>query len=187
MSKRITAVTVLMLLILACGGERAEPLSDQESAEVQAKAFNFQVYPGAQFADAQTDLLRRAHFVMQPDAVDAPPLAVYETDAPLEDVAKFYAEKYGYTLAENEANSFKTTKASAHYLTGDIGADTQAIAPVIEKLGTGTDVSKASGTYRGAYFEAQETLPRVNLQRPYFDISKSEVVDRTLIVMVREK
>lgn len=187
MTKRIFLLAALMTFVLSCGGEKAEPLSDAESADVQAKAFNFQVYPGAQFLDGQTDLLRRAHFVMQPDAVDAPPLAVYDTDGSLGDVAKFYAEKYGYTLAENEANDFKTIKPSAYYLTGDLAADAAGIAPVAEKLQTGTDISKATGSYRGAYFEAQTSLPRVSLQRPYFDIAKSEVIDRTLIVMVREK
>ncbi len=187
MVKKLLALAVVMSFVLSCGGEKPEPLSDHESADVQAKAFNFQVYPGAQFLDSQTDLLRRAHFVMQPDAVDAPPLAVYETEAPLEDVAEFYAGKYGYTLAQNEANSFKTVKPLAYYLTGDLAADAQGIAPVVEKLKIGTDISKATGAYRGAHFQAQASLPRVSLQRPYFDVARSEVVDRTLIVMVREK
>jgi len=186
LNKTLAALSLLLLLV-SCGGEKARPLSEYESTDVQAKAFNFQVYPGAKFLEGQTDILRRAHFVMQPDTKDAPHLAVYETESPLEEVARFYAEKYGYQLAENEANDFKTIKPSAYYLAGDLAADAQAIAPVVAKLNTGTDISKAAGAYRGAYFEAQVSLPRVNLQRPYFDITSSQVVDRTLIVMVREK
>lgn len=186
MKRSITAALAVLLLV-SCGGEKAERLSDDESAAVQAKAFNFEVYPGAKYLDGQADILRRAHFVINPDSKDAPTMAVYDTDAPLEEVAKFYSEKYKVELAENQANNFKTIKPSAYYLTGDLATDAAAIAPVIEKLSLGTDVSKAAGAYRGAYFEAQESLPRVSLQRPWFDIANSQVVDRTLIVMVREK
>lgn len=187
MVKKSIVAAIAAMLLASCGGEKAERLSDDESAAVQAKAFNFEVYPGATYLDGQADLLRRAHFVMYPDSKDAPTMAVYDTDASLEDVAKFYSEKYKVEVAPNEANDFKTIKPAAYYLTGDLAADAAAIAPVIEKMQLGTDLSKATGTYRGAYFEAQESLPRVNLQRPWFDIANSRVVDRTLIVMVREK
>ena len=48
------------------------------------------------------------------------------------------------------------------------------------------DPAKAKGEYRGAYFAPQSNLPRVSLQKPYLDLRTGEVVDKTLIVMVRE-
>jgi hypothetical protein len=186
-SLRILALSLLIVAAAACRQEKAvEPLSDYESADVQAKAFNFQIYPGARFVENQTELLRRAHFVMNPDATEAPPMAVYDTDAPLEEVAKFYAGKYGYELAQNEANDFKTVKPQAYYTTGELAASAESVKPIADQLNLKPDYSKAQGPYRGAYFSPQVTLPRVTLQRPYFDLQSSQIVDKTLIVMVRE-
>jgi hypothetical protein len=190
MSKHLKILGLALLLLAAiggCKGEKAvEPLSDYESADVQAKAFNFQIYPGARFVEDQTETLRKAHFAMNPGATEAPPMAVYETGATLEEVAQFYAGKYGYTIAENAANDFKTVKPEAYYTTGEFALDAESVKPVAEKLGLKTDFSKASGSYRGAYFSPQITLPRVTLQRPYFNVLTGQIVDKTLVVMVRE-
>ena len=186
MSKSIR-ILALALLLAACRKEQSvEPLSNYESADVQAKAFNFQIYPGAKFDEQQTDLLRRAHFVLQPEAKEAPPMAVYVSDAPLDQVAKFYAEKYGYQLAENEANDFKTVKPEAYYHSGDLKQDAEAVVPIAEKLNLKPEPEKAQGRFRGAYLAPQPTLPRVSLKRPYFDLLTNQTVDKTMIVMVRE-
>jgi hypothetical protein len=188
MTKRALLIALLVILLLpACRRERAvQPLSDYESADVQAKAFNFQIYPGARFLEEQTDLLRRAHFAMNPDAKEAPPMALYESDAPLEQVAQFYGEKYGYRIADNMANDFKTVKPQAYYTTGTLEQDIEGVKGLANKLELNTDFEKAQGAYRAAYFSPQVTLPRVSLQRPWFNSLSSEVVDSTLIVMVRE-
>ena len=186
MRRRFKVSLFIVLALAACRKEEVKPLSQYESADVQARAFNFQVYPGATFQDSQTDILRRAHFVMQPQATEAPPMAVYVTTDPLEKVAAFYADKYGYKIADNPTNNFSAAKPQAYYLTGDIAKDSEAIKPVAEKLNLKIDPAKAKGEYRGAYFAPQSNLPRVSLQKPYLDLRTGEVVDKTLIVMVRE-
>jgi hypothetical protein len=174
-------------LVIACQRESAiKPLSEYESADLQARAYNFQVYPAARFLEKQTELLRKAHFVMAPNATEAPPMAMYDTDAPLDDVAKFYAGKYGYELAANETNNFSSVKPEAYFMSGNLAADAQNIKPILEKLKVPADLARAQGEYRGAYISPAENMPRVNLQRPYFDVANSQTVDRTLILMVRE-
>ncbi|MEO8217519.1 MAG: hypothetical protein ABI718_10605 [Acidobacteriota bacterium] len=186
--RRVSKLSLFLLLALsaACGKEEVKPLSQYESANVQARAFNFQVYPGAKFQENQTDILRRAHFVLQPAATEAPPMAVYVTADPVEKVAAFYADKYGYKIADNLSNDFSAAKPQAYFLTGDIGKDAEAIKPVADKLNLKLDPAKAKGEYRGAFFAPQASLPRVSLQRPYLDLHSGDVIDKTLIVMVRE-
>jgi hypothetical protein len=48
-----------------------------------------------------------------------------------------------------------------------------------------TDVTKASGSYKAAEIAPRPNRPRVTVQRPYFDVTTSQVVDRTLILMTR--
>jgi len=183
-------ILVLVSIVVLSGCRKEEtlqPLSEYESADVQARAYNFQIHPGAKFLEAETALLRRAHFVLQPDATEAPPMAMYETDAPLEEVATYYAEKYGFPrVAENELNNFSSAKPAAYFTTGDLAKDTEQVKPILEKLKSTVDTSKAAGPYRGAHISATGNMPRVTLQRPYFNLVRGEVADRTLIVMVRE-
>ena len=49
----------------------------------------------------------------------------------------------------------------------------------------GVDISKASGTYRAAEISRKTNRPQVTIQRPYFDFTTSQVVDRTIILMAR--
>lgn len=185
---RAPGVAIAMALVLfGCAGEDLEPLDALESAELQARTYNFQVHPGSRFLEKQTEVLRRAHFVMQPEAVEAPPMAMYESDAPLEEVARWYAEQYGYPeVAADDVNDFSSVKPQAYYTTGDLGADAAGIAPIVEKLGLRLSLGRISGTWRGAHVSAKENLPRVSLQRPYLDVVNDRVVDKTLILMVRE-
>ena len=185
--KRFAVVVALAAIAGACREESPlKPLTEYESADLQARTYNFQVYPASTFLEKQTEQLRKAHFVMQPTATEAPPMAMYDTDAALDQVAAFYAEKYGYKLAENSTNNFSPARPEAYYTGGDLSKDVQQIKPVLDKLGSQTDVSKAVGEYRGAHINPSENMPRVTLQRPYFDLVNSRVVDRTLILMVRE-
>ncbi len=182
-------VLALFLFVLAsCRSEELQPLSEYETADLKASAYNFHVYPKAKFLSAQTDVLRKAHFAMQPGAKKAPPMAMYDSDAPIEAVGKFYAEKYGYgSVAESEVNNFSSLKPRAYYLRGNLAADSSAIKPILEKLKMTTDISKAFGEYRGAHISPRPPdLPRVTIQRPYFDLVSSTVVDRTLIIIVKE-
>jgi len=73
-------------------------------------------------------------------------------------------------------------KPSAYYRTGDL-SEAKQLASLLEKLGVKADLSKAEGPYRGAEIAAAPNRPRVTIQRPYFDFLKSQVVDRTIIVM----
>jgi len=113
----------------------------------------------------------------------AEPMAVYDTADAVDKVAPWYADKYSYpTIADN----FSSVPPPAYYTQGEIQADLANLKPVLEKLGMSTDLTTGVGKYRGAYIRPQETLPRVSIQRPYFDLVNHKLVDRTLIVMVRE-
>jgi hypothetical protein len=162
-----------MLLVTACGGERtAEPLSEWESADLQAAVFNFQVYPDARFKPEQTELLRRAHFVLNPGATAAPPLAVYESESPFEAVRQWYGERYG--LAEPPLRE------------GELQADAAAIEPIARQLELEPMLTQARGRYQAADLAATGNLPRLTIQRPYFDLIENQVVDRTLIILTRD-
>lgn len=184
---KFLALAMAAALLGGCADEDLEPLDAFESAELQARMYNFQVYPGARFLEKQTEVLRRAHFVIEPDAVEAPPMAMYETDAPLEEVARWYAEQYGYAeVAEDEVNDFSSVKPQAYYTGGELGPDAAAIAPIVEKLGLRLTPQRISGPWRGTHISPREDRPRVSLQRPYLDVVNDRAVDKTLIVMVRE-
>ncbi|HVR42278.1 MAG TPA: hypothetical protein VMS56_02435 [Thermoanaerobaculia bacterium] len=184
--RRALALAALVAMA-GCREEPLEPLGAEETAELQARTYNFQVYPGARFLEAQTDVLRRAHFVMLPDAVEAPPMAMYETEAPVDEVARWYASAYGYSeVAEDDVNEFSSVRPPAYFTSGDLAADAAAILPILEKLGLELSVDRISGTWNGAHIAPREEFPRVTLQRPYVDFVNDRPVDRTLILMVRE-
>ena len=176
-------VAAAVLLAVSCREEKLEPVSPGEAADVQATAYNFHVYPGARFLEQHTDVMRRSHFVMNPNAADAPPMAVYESDAPVDEVGRFYAEKYGYPLAESAGTG--TPKPKAYFTSGDL-SESLAIKPITEKLGMELKFENVAGPWRGVHIAPRIDMPRVTLQRPYFDYVNDRVVDKTLILMVRE-
>jgi hypothetical protein len=180
--KRLIVAAAALAMLASCREEKLEPVAAGEAAAVQAKAYNFHVYPGASFLEQQTDVLRRAHFVQHPDAADAPPMAVYEAEAPVEQVAAFYADKYGYPTVAESAGA---QAPKAYYTSGDL-SESLAIRPITEKLGMNLKFEGLSGPWRGAHIAPRPDMPRVTLQRPYFDFVNDRVVDRTLIIMVRE-
>lgn len=187
MTRRFIVAATLLVSLAACKEEKVTPLSEYESADAAAAAHNFQVYPKAEFLPQLTEVLRRAHFEFHPQAKQAPPTAAYHVDATVEQVAEFYATRYGHgRVAPNSVDNFSSAAPAAYYRGGDLHADASAATEIMRRLKIESDISKAAGTYKGAHISATQNFPRVTIQRPYFDQLKSEVVDKTLIIMVKE-
>jgi hypothetical protein len=187
LNRRLIAAAGLIVALAGCKEEKVTPLSENESADAKAAAYNFQIYPKAEFLPKMTDVLRRVHFVLHPDAKQAPPTAAYHVDATVEQVAEFYATRYGHgRVAPNSVNNFSSAPPAAYYRTGDLHADASSAIDIMNKLQLKSDVSKAIGTYKGAHVSGTANFPRVTIQRPYFDHLTSQVVDKTLIILVKE-
>jgi hypothetical protein len=172
---RLLLVAALVALVVAgCGKEKKE--NDQES-------FAFVYYPGARYLAQLTELWKQAHRVIKPNE-DVPPIAIYDTDAPVDKVAEFYAQSYGYSkVAPDATNNLSSAKPPAYYRAGDLAKDVAAILPITQKMNVKVDLAKAVGNYRAAEIDPKPNRPRVTIQRPYFDASTSQTVDRTLIMM----
>ena len=166
-----------MLVFLAgCKGE--ENYSEPE-------AFSFVVYPGSHYLGKMTEATKNAHRTINPGK-EPPPTAIYDTDAPMEQVAEYYAKEYGYNgVAPDATNNLAAAKPPAYYRTGDLAADNKGIEGLLKQMHMQTDVTKATGLYKAADIQGRPNRPRVTVQRPYFDLTKSQVVDRTLILMSR--
>src|ERR1051325_10468067 len=89
----LIAVAALATLVAGC--------SHEEDAD-EAEAFSFVVYPGSRYLAQLTELTKQAHKVLKPSE-EPPPVAVYDTDASVEDVANFYAKSYGYPTNAQDA------------------------------------------------------------------------------------
>lgn len=172
----LAVLLVLTAIFAGCKGK-------EEAAEPEA--FSFVVYPGSRYLGQLTETTKNAHRTMSPGS-EPPPIAIYDTDAPVEQVAEYYAKEYGYKeVAPDQTNNLSAAKPPAYYRTGDLNADAKAIEELLKKMGMPTDVSKAQGSYRAADLLPRPNRPRVTIQRPYFDATTSTVVDRTLILMAR--
>ena len=172
----LSALLAVTAIFVSCKGE-------EEYAEPEA--FSFVVYPGARYLGQLTEKTKEAHKTMNP-AVEPPPTAIYDTDAPVEQVAEYYAKQYGYKgVAPDMTNNLSAAKPQAYYRSGDLAADQAVIADLLKKMNMPTDTSKAQGTYKAADIAPRPNRPRVTVQRPYFDVTTSQVVDRTLILMSR--
>ena len=172
---RLLVALALVLALAACKGEKAK----------EEESFSFVVYPGSRYMPQLTDLIKQAHKVLSPTE-EPPPTAIYDTEAPVEQVAEFYAKSYGYkTVAPDATNNLSAAKPPAYFRSGDIATDVKAVVPVAEKMNLKIDTSKAVGKYKAAEISAKSSRPRVTVQRPYFDVSTSQTVDRTLILMSR--
>jgi hypothetical protein len=172
----LSALLLLTLVFVACKG------GEEELAEPEA--FSFVVYPGSRYLGQLTENTKAAHKVINP-AAEPPPTAIYDTEAPMEQVAEYYAKQYGYQIVPEANLNLNAAKPPARWRTGDLAADTKAIEPIIKQMNLPTDVSKAAGAYKAADIEPRPNRPRVTVQRPYFDVLTSQVVDRTLILMSR--
>lgn len=179
MSKFLRAAAILMLVLAALPGCRRE----KKNASEEPATFAFTVYPGSKYLAQMTELDKRAAAVTKPNETP-PPIAIYDTDAPLEQVADFYAKSYGYSnVAADATNNLSAAKPPAYYRNGDLATDVKAIEPLLKQLNVNADISKAQGKYRAVEIESKMNRPRVTIQRPYFDVINSQVVDRTIILM----
>jgi hypothetical protein len=172
----LSALLILTAIFAGCKGreEFAEP-----------EAFSFVVYPGSRYLGQLTETTKNAHRIVAPGQ-EPPPTAIYDTDAPVEQVAEYYRKEYGYKeIAPDMTNNLSAAKPPAYYRTGDLAADTQAVETMLKQMNLTTDVSKATGSYRAVDFLPRPNRPRVTVQRPYFDVTTSQVVDKTLILMSR--
>lgn len=169
---------VAVVVIAGCKGE-----SKPESTE--PATFQFTIYPGSRYLQQVTEVFKQASKAYHPTE-EIPPMAVYDSEAPLETVAAFYAKAYGYpSIAPDATNDLSTAKPPAYYRTGDMATDIKAATDMIQKLNLKVDTSKAVGVYRAAEIAPKPNRPRVTIQRPYFDVTTSQVVDRTIILMAR--
>ncbi len=174
----IGGVLVLVLIAFAAGCSKEDESSEPE-------AFSFITYPGSRYLGQITEATRQAHKVLKPNE-EPPPVAVYDTDASVEDVANFYAKSYGYgSVAPDASNNLSTVPPRAYFRVGDLATDAKSIEPLVAKMNLKTDVSKAIGTYKAADIAPRPNRPRVTVQRPYFDVTTSQVVDKTIILMSR--
>jgi hypothetical protein len=179
MSNLSRALVAAMVVATALTGCRRET----RQAAVEPPTFTFTVYPGARYLTQLTELAKQAHNIGQPNE-PAPPTAWYDTDAPLEAVANYYAKSYGYAvIAPDSTANLSAAKPPAYYRSGDLQTDVKSIESVLKKLKLNVDTSKAEGKYRAVEIEGKPTRPRVTIQRPYFDVTKSQVIDRTIILM----
>ena len=176
-------LSVLMLLTALLTALLAGCKGKEEFAEPEA--FSFVVYPGSRYLGQLTEATRNAHRALSPGQ-EPPPTAIYDTDAPVEQVSEFYAKEYGYKeVAPDVTNNLSAAKPPAYYRAGDLQTDAKSIEELLKKMNMPTDVTKAQGTYRAADISPRPNRPRVTVQRPYFDVTTSQVVDRTLILMTR--
>ncbi len=180
MQKSLRVAAVLLIVTTALVG-----CSKEKSTEAE-DSFSFVVYPGAQYLPHLTEVTKQAHKVITPGNAEIPPTAIYDSDASVEDVANFYAKSYGYgKVAPDATNNLSAAKPAAYYRNGDLQTDVQGIVSLLQKMKLTTDITRAQGQYKAADIEAKPNRPRVTVQRPYFDVTTSQVVNRTLILMSR--
>jgi len=178
---KVTRLLIFMLVVslitIGCHKEKEENEED---------AFSFVVYPGAKYLPHLTELTKQAHKVISPNAPEPPPTAIYDTDASVDDVANFYVKAYGYSaIAPDATNNLSPAKPPAYRRSGDIASDVKSIEPLLPKLNLHPDLARAVGTYKAVEIQGKTNRPRVTIQHPYFDVTTSQVVDRTIILMSR--
>lgn len=176
---RAALIAALVLTAALAGCKSEKPVEEQDE-------FSFVIYPNSKYLAQLTEMFKQAHKVLKPSEPEAPPTAIYETDASVDDVAKFYANSYGFpSIAPDATNNLSAAKPQAYYRTGDLASDAKAIEPLLQKMNLKTDITKASGSYKAVEINGKQNRPRVTVQRPYFDPTTSQTVDRTLILMAR--
>jgi hypothetical protein len=182
---RCMAKRKYLMLIAVAAAIVAAGCKGEKKASTEPETFQFTIYPGSRYLQQVTELYKQASKAYHPNE-EVPPMAVYDTDAPIDQVAEYYAKAYGYnTVAPDATNNLSSAKPPAYYHTGDLGADVKGADDMIKKLNLKVDTSKAVGTYRAAEISRKPNRPQVSLQRPYFDFTTSQVVDRTVILMTR--
>lgn len=175
--KYLMLVAAVCAAVAGCKGEKKE--------STEPATFQFTIYPSSRYLKDVTEVFKQASKAYHPND-EIPPMAIYDTDAPVDKVAEFYAKAYGYgQVAPDATNNLSAAKPPAFYRAGDMQTDIKSTEPIIQKLGLKVDTTKAVGSYRAAEIQAKPNRPRVTIQRPYFDVTTSQVVDRTVILMAR--
>ena len=178
MAKRKILLLLAILVVIVASCKREKNTTEPET-------FQFTIYPGSRYLQQVTEVFKQASKLYHPNE-EIPPMAIYDTDAPVDQVAQWYVKEYGYsTVAPDATNNLSSAKPAAYYRTGDMATDIKAAEDMIKKLNLKVETSKAVGTYRAAEIAPKPNRPRVTIQRPYFDVTTSQVVDRTIILMAR--
>ena len=171
-------LSALAVLVIFTACKHEEDFNEPET-------FSFVVYPGGRYLGQLTETFKQAHKTADPSH-EPPPMAVNDTDASVEQVAEYYAREYAYgKVAPDVTDNLSASKPKAYYRSGELGADAKAIEGLLKQMNLPTDIAKASGVYKAAEITPRPNRPRVTIQRPYFDVTTSTVVDRTLILMAR--
>src|SRR5918996_6099472 len=84
----LLVTTAICAALAGCRKEQEEP--------DEVDTFSFVVYPGAHYLAQLTDLTKQAHKTLNPNSPEAPPTALYDSEASVDDVANFYAKSYQY-------------------------------------------------------------------------------------------
>ena len=97
--KRFSRAALVALVCLAAiaGCKNKESQSSED-----IPGFTFTVYPGAHYMAQLTDVRKKGLQFVNPREAAAP-MAIYESDAPLEQVAEWYAKAYGYSKVAQDA------------------------------------------------------------------------------------
>jgi hypothetical protein len=172
---------LLLALVIAlpfAGCKKKEEANEPET-------FAFIIYPGSRYLAQLSETTKQAHKVIKPN--EEPPMtAIYDTDAPVEKVAEYYAKEMGYpTIAPDATNNMSSAKPPAYWRSGDLNTDAMAVKSIADQMKLNVDYAKAQGKYKAAEIEPKPNRPRITVQRPYFDMTTSQTVDRTLILMSR--
>jgi len=147
---------LIALVAAGCGKEKKNESTEPES-------FAFTIYPGSKYLAQLTDLWKQARKVFRPND-DVPPIAIYDTDAPLDKVAEFYAQSYGYNkVAPDATNNLSSAKPPAYYRTGDLSKDVAGIVPVA--VASSVAVPVFGATFILAIFSTSIRHPLVICQR----------------------
>ena len=178
MTRLSRSIPVLLLVALAIAGCGRENSADSEP-------FKFVMYPGARLLPRLTEATKQAYRIIRPNQPSAE-VFIYDTDASVDDVARYYTADYNYgAIAPDATNNLSAAKPPAYRRSGDLQSDLKGIEPLLPKLNLKTDTSKAVGTYQAVELAGKNNRPQVTIQRPYFDVTTSQVVDKTMILMAR--
>src|SRR5260221_7843267 len=138
MSKWSRNVLVALVAVVAIAGCKGK-----ETQTNEPESFSFVVYPGSRYLAQLTEVTKNAHKIYTPNQ-DPPPTAIYDTEAPVETVAAYYAKEYGYNnIAPDATNNMSSAKPPAYYRSGDLQTDVQGALPTAAKLNLKVDASKA--------------------------------------------
>src|SRR5581483_321785 len=110
MSKAARALVFAAIALLALASCHKE---QKAGSAPEPETFQFVVYPGAQYLQELTDLDKRAASSEKPNE-PVPPLAIYDTDAPLDTVADYDVKQYRYGKGAPDAtNNFSAARPQA--------------------------------------------------------------------------